>query len=202
MSRMADAPGDGKYIFKLGQPPVRGSQPIQVLVDVRHAVHSMISSFLMRRAQQSGVALISYTALRISSSLAELLQGLRVPFSLLLDGLLQQHILHLYGVSGLANANLSQAVPFIKVFSLSASHPSPRLTTCSHRRSGKNTVRPGSPSQTAGPLSIRPPFPSPGRESQPCFPFPVPMLETYQSRIAYQSPLLWYHLISGHRCCK
>lgn len=138
---VADAPGDGKYIFKLGQPPVRGSQPIQVLVDVRHAVHSMISSFLMRRAQQSGVALISYTALRISSSLAELLQGLRVPFSLLLDGLLQQHILHLYGVSGLANASPSQTVPFIKAFCLPASHPSPRLTTYSHRRSGKNKVR-------------------------------------------------------------
>ena len=71
------------------------------------------------------------------------------------------HVLELYGVSGLANANLSQAVPFIKVFSLSASHPSPRLTTCSHRRSGKNTVRPGSRfhnyrasiHQTAFPLS-------------------------------------------------
>lgn len=78
-----------------------------------------------------------------------------------LDSFLQKHILHLYGVSGLANANLSQTVPFIKAFSLPASHPSPRLTTYSHRRSGKNAVRPGSrfhsyrasPHQTAFSLS-------------------------------------------------
>ena len=70
-------------------------------------------------------------------------------------------ILALYGVSGLANANLSQTIPFIKAFSLLASHPSPSLTAYSHRRSGKNAVRPGSrfhnyrasPHQTAFPLS-------------------------------------------------
>ena len=79
----------------------------------------------------------------------------------LLDGLLQDQLLHLYGVSGLANTNPSQTVPFIKVFSLPASHQSPRLTTYSHRRSGKNAVRPGSrfhsyrasPHQTAFSLS-------------------------------------------------
>ena len=87
--------------------------------------------------------------------------GAGVGLPLLLDGFLQKHILHLYGVSGLANANLSQTVPFIKAFSLPASHPSPRLTTYSHRRSGKNAVRPGSrfhsyrasPHQTAFSLS-------------------------------------------------
>ena len=92
---------------------------------------------------------------------AEGLHGLGVGLALLLNGLLEQHILHLYGVSGLANANLSQTVPFIKAFSLPASHPSPRLTTYSHRRSGKNAVRPGSrfhsyrasPHQTAFSLS-------------------------------------------------
>ena len=95
------------------------------------------------------------------SALAEGPDGPGVLRPALLDGFLKNHILYLYGVSGLANANLSQAVPFIKVFSLSASHPSPRLTTYSHRRSGKNAVRPGSrfhsyrasPHQTAFSLS-------------------------------------------------
>ena len=73
----------------------------------------------------------------------ERLHGLLVGLPLVLNGFLQEHILHLYGVSGLASANLPQTVPFIKAFSLSASHPSPRLTTYSHRRSGKNTVEPG-----------------------------------------------------------
>ena len=72
----------------------------------------------------------------------ERLHGLLVCLPLVLNGFLQEHILHLYGVSGLANANLSQAVPFIKAFSLPASHPFPRLTTYSHRRSGKSAVRP------------------------------------------------------------
>ena len=75
--------------------------------------------------------------------------------------LFQNEFLHLYGVSGLANANPSQTAPFIKSLSLPASHPSPRLTTYSHRRSGKNAVRPGSrfhsyrasPHQTAFSLS-------------------------------------------------
>ena len=53
---VADAPGNGEHILEFGQPPVGGAQPVQVLADVRHAVHSNISSFLMRRAQQSGVA--------------------------------------------------------------------------------------------------------------------------------------------------
>ena len=78
-----------------------------------------------------------------------------------LDSFLQKHILDLYGVSGLANANPSQTAPFIKSLSLPASHQSPRLTTYSHRRSGKNAVRPGSrfhsyrasPHQTAFSLS-------------------------------------------------
>ena len=72
----------------------------------------------------------------------ERLHGLLVCLPLVLNGFLQEHILHLYGFSGLANANLSQAVPFIKAFSLPASHLSQSLTACSHRRSGKNAVRP------------------------------------------------------------
>ncbi len=78
----------------------------------------------------------------------------------LLNGFFQQHILHLYGVSGLAYVKLSQTVPFIKAFSLPASHPSPRLTTYSHRRNGKNAVRPGSrfPSYRASPHQTASPF--------------------------------------------
>ena len=80
--------------------------------------------------------------LRGLAQIPESLYSSSVLGSPVLNGLLQKHILHLYGVSGLANANLSQAVPFIKAFSLPASHPFPRLTTYSHRRSGKNAVRP------------------------------------------------------------
>ena len=45
---IADAPGNGKHILKLRQLPVRASQPVQVLVDVCHAMHSCFSSFLTR----------------------------------------------------------------------------------------------------------------------------------------------------------
>ena len=72
---------------------------------------------------------------------AEGLHGLGVGLALLFNGLLEQHILHLYGASCLASANPSQTVPFIKAFSPLASHPIPKSTTYSQPGSGKNAVR-------------------------------------------------------------
>ena len=75
---------------------------------------------------------------------AEVLQGAGVLGAFFFDGLLQQHVLHLYGVSGLASPNLSQAVPFIKVFLPLRSQTVTGFPTCSQAESGKSTVWPGS----------------------------------------------------------
>ena len=65
-------------------------------------------------------------SLRLSNGLpglAERLHGSGIFRPLFLDGILQEHILHLYGVSGLASPNLSQVVPFIKGFLCCHSQP-------------------------------------------------------------------------------
>ena len=70
--------------------------------------------------------------------------SLRSLFPLLLQRLLQNHILHLYGVSGLVNPNLSQVVPVIKGFLCCNSQLVTGFPTYSQAKSGKNTVWPGS----------------------------------------------------------
>ena len=141
----------------LGVPaPLLGREHAKILSALREGMKRALSAAI--RTAPFSLSLLSSPLLGKGGPALEGPLVLRPP---VLDGLFQHQFLHLYGVSGLANDNLSQAVPFIKAFSLLASHPSTSLTAYSHRRSGKNAVRPGSrfpnyrasPHQTAFPLS-------------------------------------------------
>ena len=141
----------------LGIPaPLRGQEPVKILSALREGMKRALSAAI--RTAPFSLSLLSSPLLGKGGPALEGPLVLRPP---VLDGLFQHQFLHLYGVSSLANANLSQTVPFIKAYSLPASHLSQSLTAYSHRRSGKNTVRPGSrfhsyrasPHQTAFPLS-------------------------------------------------
>lgn len=57
-----------------------------------------------------------------------------------LNGIGQDHVLHLYRAGSLATANLSQAAPFTMALYVRGSQFILRLYIDSHRGSGKNTV--------------------------------------------------------------
>ena len=42
---IADAPGDRKHVFKLGQPAVRCPQPIQIVMNVGYTMHMFLLPF-------------------------------------------------------------------------------------------------------------------------------------------------------------